>query len=909
MTRRYQHLGDTEQAPKPNTRRGGHDTFLTISSKNKVQGWPWPRPFGRLRRRSRSGSLLGDQIELMPARERNDGPELTSLPPMPRSSLLDTFSLRNRQSFLSEIDNKIKRRRWVQGALICAYLASSVLFVNIILAIIAVMRAYDKHKSHDLLVAPIYEGKCSISKNSTTGSHLLISYLSMVTLGASGYCMQCLGSPTRADADKAHSRGSWLEIGTASISNLRFVGRRRVMLWFLLLASSLPLHFIYNSVIFASTTVNQHNVLIAPNIADFGAITSHGKHYDDCFEETFNQTVLDFLAAISNDNVEHLSPKECIDMHSGNSISDQGILVLLANDLDSENVTVWNVPAGFPGVDDGWMCQDLDVDVCEPNGLDPDNWRVRSYSMDYQRWDLTAPSQNGPLKFNNDNFTEVSRCGYHAPPELTILCEDMEKLNTYLEPFRTLDDVESFLRSPTNWANSSWAEAVTVKESSGCAVSAGEGHGKLKTFKIEGCLSQKVPESCQIMFSLPIALGVLAMNIINVICMFLAARDNRAEVLLTVGDAISSYLTRPDPNSRARCLLSKSNVFSKAYTASSEPRYSQVNLPKHLPKRKRWFHASSRLHWAVTIAIYLICVAFCTYLLYNAITSLKNDGSSGGFRNFWNIGFGNPHALKLITPLYSTNPFSLLFLANTPQLIISLAYFLYNRLLTSMLLAAEYTDYSLHRKYLRVSRPKGNQRSSYYLSLPHKYSLTLLAASAILHWLASQSLYYVRRVQYDIHGTLLPDGANGTLAVSPLPLILTICLAIIMLLVALGLGTKPFGSRMPLAANCSAGISAACHPPAGDADAALKSVMWGETATTVLEELEVVRRSTEGGDDGKGFVGSRDSTVTVKGGAEDKLSIRASSSFAAAVDDDGGVGHCSFTSQEVVRPSAYRLYT
>jgi hypothetical protein len=81
--------------------------------------------------------------------------------------------------------------------------------------------------------------------------------------------------------------------------------------------------------------------------------------------------------------------------------------------------------------------------------------------------------------------------------------------------------------------------------------------------------------------------------------------------------------------------------------------------------------------------------------------------------------------------------------ANYWQMIISLLYLAYNALLTCQLVAEEWSGYAKQRKTLRVSHPRGIQRSSYFVSMPMKYGITLMIANATLHWLVSQSIFLV----------------------------------------------------------------------------------------------------------------------------------------------------------------------
>jgi hypothetical protein len=87
-------------------------------------------------------------------------------------------------------------------------------------------------------------GDCDHIKRVNTGIHLLINVFSTILLGGSNYCMQCLSAPTRKEIDRAHAAGTWLNIGIPSFRNLRYIRRRRVVLWFLLGLSSLPLHLL-----------------------------------------------------------------------------------------------------------------------------------------------------------------------------------------------------------------------------------------------------------------------------------------------------------------------------------------------------------------------------------------------------------------------------------------------------------------------------------------------------------------------------------------------------------------------------------------------------------------------------------------------------------------------------------------
>ncbi|GJC86422.1 hypothetical protein ColLi_09260 [Colletotrichum liriopes] len=152
-------------------------------------------------------------------------------------------------------------------------------------------------------------------------------------------------------------------------------------------------------------------------------------------------------------------------------------------------------------------------------------------------------------------------------------------------------------------------------------------------------------------------------------------------------------------------------------------------------------------------------------------------------------------------------------LANTPQVVMSLIYFNYNALFTCISLATEWDRfYSKNKKGLRVStKPEGEQRQTYFLQLPYRYSLTLAVFSGILHWLISQSIFLVRIEVYDDNENR--EEQTTSCGWSPIGIILVIVAgsALVGMLVTFGCRRLRFGG-IPVAGSCSAAIAAACHP-------------------------------------------------------------------------------------------------
>lgn len=129
---------------------------------------------------------------------------------------------------------------WRAGATASCAMALAVFIINFSITCWVV-------SNHPLVgrVGTLYSGSCAKARSTNTWLQLIINILSSTLLGASNYCMQCLSSPTREEIDKAHARGQWLDVGIPSLRNIKGIKWRRKLLWFFLVLSALPLHFVF----------------------------------------------------------------------------------------------------------------------------------------------------------------------------------------------------------------------------------------------------------------------------------------------------------------------------------------------------------------------------------------------------------------------------------------------------------------------------------------------------------------------------------------------------------------------------------------------------------------------------------------------------------------------------------------
>lgn len=144
-----------------------------------------------------------------------------------------------------------------------------------------------------------------------------------------------------------------------------------------------------------------------------------------------------------------------------------------------------------------------------------------------------------------------------------------------------------------------------------------------------------------------------------------------------------------------------------------------------------------------------------------------------------------------------------------------------------MLSADEWSRFAYQRKTLRVTSPVGKQRCTYYLQLPYTFALPLLVLSGSLHWLLSQSIFLARVTVFNAGGGESKYSSISTCGYSCIAIIFVIGVASVTILGSLGFGFRRYPAGIPLAAGCSAAISAACHPPIGDEDVSVLPVKWG----------------------------------------------------------------------------------
>ena len=237
-------------------------------------------------------------------------------------------------------------------------------------------------------------------------------------------------------------------------------------------------------------------------------------------------------------------------------------------------------------------------------------------------------------------------------------------------------------------------------------------------------------------------------------------------------------------------------------------------------------------NWRVLLiqdSCFLACVAFGILLWKGIDTTTTNPDMA----TWWNLGFGEVTSSSIIRwskpMLGDSGLIRNVLLANLPQVVLSTMYLIYNQIYTCMAFANEYASFFHRRQSIRVTRPQGLQRSTRFLTLPYRYMIPLMAASAATHFILSQGFFLVAVDVFNNEGHLVKDQAILTVGFSVIALVILVIVICIGAVLTFVLGYRRYKPGMAFAGSCSAAISAACHVAEFEngKDAAEQQVQWG----------------------------------------------------------------------------------
>jgi hypothetical protein len=352
---------------------------------------------------------------------------------------------------------------------------------------------------------------------------------------------------------------------------------------------------------------------------------------------------------MKNGRFQKLTPQQCLDTFAVDYLYGHGSLAILSSSL------TWDLspPMRFVGhantpsaYEDNlsqdpysWMCRwhgiATSASGCRSSAIQsqlPD-WKIIASNWQEPQWDFTVPWENGSMTYSQNNYTICERGRF---------CSNMHRLASFVWPDPSLStqdlvpltsqDLKNYTNSPSYWGGSfwsstpygdqtSWAENVTWQQTgtqctryrdlnyayytSDATIDKDFEFASLGLYAVDGCLSTTSEEHCQLLFNPIFSIIVILCSATKVACILYVSQRERARRILTVGDAIASFLSRPDPFTVGRCTSSSSDWIkpSRSLLGRSVHSYHGISQQKLDCRKRRWYQAVAPKQWALTFGL------------------------------------------------------------------------------------------------------------------------------------------------------------------------------------------------------------------------------------------------------------------------------------------------------------------
>ncbi len=195
--------------------------------------------------------------------------------------------------------------------------------------------------------------------------------------------MQCLSAPAREEIDKGHRERIVFDIGIPSLKNLRRISRIKLILWALLAVSSIPLHLMYNSVVFSTFSTHSFKVLVVTSNflsgAPFANSTISGTPIPPEWLATFEnnrQNILISKQGQSNSEWQELDSKQCQQAYRSAIIFDRSDVFAVSSANSTKNPLLDYITHTISDISGPWTCQDPNCSIKDP-------FEFHNYTIDY----------------------------------------------------------------------------------------------------------------------------------------------------------------------------------------------------------------------------------------------------------------------------------------------------------------------------------------------------------------------------------------------------------------------------------------------------------------------------------------------------------------------------------------------
>ncbi|KAJ9642762.1 hypothetical protein H2204_002410 [Knufia peltigerae] len=652
----------------------------------------------------------------------------------------------------------------------------------LVVTLIVAIWAGASHRTGDGLVVTLFNGDCSTASEANFWVHLLINVLASSLFATSSYMMQRLAAPTREDLDRAHRINKTLNVGTLSLTNFALLSKQRLAVFALLWSSSLPIHPMFNSLIVYSTT------------------NAEWSSWAMLVE------VNDAPSSAPPNSTFRALKRSYIDIPTvGSSGASQ--MANLAYYLNAQKPPLTKLTAEeciqtyASGSSRTWG----DVLLMTTTSID-------SSTEDFPSDVVKYPGQQPGFDWNNGKV-DLSYVGDQQP--WAWLCYE---------------------QTETSYSTTTSCDTSRLLENGTWMV-----HQRV----VDHCLARDLPDACELNLSLSIMIVVLVCIFGKLVAMLAALSFSHAQPLVTIGDAIDSFLHEPDTTVHGLCMADARHFGEPALDRKL------VSIAKPHPYGSRDARIAQEVSgpWVGANFLGLVGLGLSFGLFgwsyHQTRAAHRAADIPFGFGTIWGLGLGKAPTLYTYdeaqfmvynaanTPAVSYMTGAVL--ANLPHLALSFLYLTYNNQFTRIFMAFEFRSFATHRRGLRVSKPKSGteQRGTYFLQFPLRYSIIMISYFVLLHTFLSETLFlqriYAVWPQSFDNADDIGKRLVSKLGFSPLAALVFSLILLVLVTFAIGIGFWKVSWILPSTFGNSKTLAAYCHPPEGSKNTQEGQVRWGVT--------------------------------------------------------------------------------
>lgn len=408
--------------------------------------------------------------------------------------------------------------------------------------------------------------------------------------------MQVLSAPSRGEIDRAHGSLVALEIGVPSIKNFHFLSPFKKIVWVGLFLSSVPIHLLFNSAVYETNYEGSHwNLTIAtdafvtgeaPYFGPGASLANSGSPFPN---DTGAYGILGYGAYVAlTDYWDNSSPTNL-------SITNT------AREAESwENLTIEDCYTEYRFCQPKKKYRDVVVVVSAEDlgwkrrDVFNFNWTDTEFTSTWDGWDAHIP----PDTTNSLWYSAQCVNSRDSDNINSIACDsDAECAGALGDPDSTAWTTTSKL------PDSGWVIPFIGSSVPGVNFSAYGYNESFNNLNVAYCLAEPAPVyKCKVGVSNALLLVVVLCTLTKVALATLVIWKLPDTSLVTLGDALESFISKPDP--RTAGLGTFNNVDGHRIERQKRLTWEIDGLVKG-PRPRRWHFSSRRFKTVISKEVWL----------------------------------------------------------------------------------------------------------------------------------------------------------------------------------------------------------------------------------------------------------------------------------------------------------------